>query len=187
LLAAASIRWPRRAALLARQMISGYDILSTRANLKQDRGLIAPSEALIRRGEQLLELEPNDEALRRRQIVNRELVAQIFDTAGRREEALAQQGEVVAERARIAARSRREPRAIRDLAFSRSVFGTLAWSAGRRGDACRSWRSAEQGFAALLRSGQLSAFDRQDMLAYVRRNLDICDGRLPASAYRAPG
>ena len=74
----------------------------------------------------------------------------------------------------------------RDLAFSRSVLGALNWNGGRRAQACAAWRSAAAGFAPLVREGRLSVFDREHSLAYVTRNVAICDGVRPASDYRSP-
>jgi hypothetical protein len=186
LLASAAARWPRRSAILARQMISGYDIASARTDMGRLQGLPEFGEALLRRGELLLQLEADDEALRRRQTVNRELVAQILERVGRHDAAVVQQKLVVAERERLAAQQPGEPRARRDLAFSRSVLGTLNWHAGRRDEACAAWRAAASGLAPLARAGRLSAFDREHSLAYLIASLAICDGRRPASAYRSP-
>ena len=186
ILTEAAARWPRRATILARQAQAGYNIASTRADAADMRGMVPFSLDLVRRGEALLELEANDVSLRRRQLVNRELAAQILAQAGRRDEAVAQQRRVVEERAALAGRRGREPQAVRDLAFSRSVLGTLEWQRGRRDAACAAWAGARSGFERLAGANQLNAFDRERNLAYVRFNLDICRGARPASAFRAP-
>ena len=186
LLSAAEGRWPRRSAILARQMISGYAIASARQDAGLTDGLIAFGETLLRRGDMLLQLEPADEALRRRHTVNRELVAQILAGAGRNGQAVAEQERVVAEREGLARQQPGEPRLRRDLAFSRNVLGALSWNLGKRAQACAAWRSAASGFAPLVRGGQLSIFDREHSLAYVTRNVAICDGKRPASDYRSP-
>jgi hypothetical protein len=152
----------------------------------RDRGLVAFGRQLLRRGDVLLQLEPADEALRRRQAINRELVAQLLERAGRHAEALAEQRLVVAERARFAAQQPREPRLRRDLDFSRIVLGSLSWGGGDRTEACRAWRAAAPGYARLATAGRLSAFDREHSYAYVARNLEICAGRRPTSDYRSP-
>ena len=109
-------------------MISGYAIASARQDAGLDDGLIAFGETLLRRGDMLLQLEPADEALRRRHTVNRELVAQILAGAGRHGQAVAQQERVVGERELLARQQPGEPRLRRDLAFSRSVLGALNWT-----------------------------------------------------------
>lgn len=183
---AAARRWPRRAAILTRQAMSAYNVVSTTADNAVPAQLVVRAQALVRQGDQLVELEPNDVALRRRHLISREMAAQILTGAGRRGEALALQAAVVTERERLARRASAEPRALRDLAFSQSVLGNLNWSAGRREAACSAWASARQGFETLAAAGQLNRFDRERTLARIRFNLEICSGARPASAYQAP-
>ncbi|MCW2922584.1 MAG: hypothetical protein JWL76_2458, partial [Thermoleophilia bacterium] len=186
LLAAAERRFPPTAAILSRRMLSGYNIATTLDGLGRDKEMIPVVLALVDRGAKAVELEADDDALRRRYFVSRELAAQSLAAVGRYREAVEQQAPLVAERTRIWRRQPREPQPMRDLAFSRSVLGTLFWYRGMRGEACREWGTAEAMLAPLERSGRLNEYDRTRNLGYIRYNLEICGGRRPASAFRPP-
>jgi serine/threonine-protein kinase len=185
-LAEASVRWPRRPTILARQLQNGYNVVTTLHAGGQREGLLPLVNDLLRRGELLLQLESFDQALRRRQLINLDMAAQIFADAGLDEQAVAYQTRVVTERAALTRRPGAETLAFSDLAFSQKVLGTLHWIAGRRADACRDWRAAMVILERLSRAGQLSTWDRERNLPYLRLNLEICDGRRPDSDYREP-
>lgn len=177
---------PRNAAVLARLMLSGYNVITTLAGLGQTAELPPLAVALVARGERTLALEANDDTLRRRHFVNRELAAQILADAGRYPESIAQQRQLVAERVALLRVNASEPQPIRDLAFSRSVLGRMYWQSGDNIAACGEWSRADALLAPLDRSGRLNAYDRARNLAYIRHNLEICSGRLPRTAYRPP-
>ncbi|HEX8639532.1 MAG TPA: serine/threonine-protein kinase [Allosphingosinicella sp.] len=182
----AHARWPRRPTILARQLQSGYNVITTLHYAGRHEGLLARINDLLRRGELLLQLEAFDQALRRRHLINLDMAAQIFADAGHDAQAIAFQRRVVAEREAIARRPGAEPLAFSDVAFSRKVLGTLHWIAGRRSDACGEWRTSMGVLERMTRARQLSTWDRERNLPYLRLNLEICAGRRPASDYREP-
>lgn len=186
LLAEGERRAPGNSALLARRLISGYNVATTLSGLGRDAEIPPLALALVQRSARALELEANDDALRRRHIVNREFAAQTLAGVGRYQEAIREQRPLITERAAIARRLPGEPQPMRDLAFSRSVLGTLYWRRSMTREACREWRAADTLLTPLERTGRLNAYDRTRTLAYVRFNLEICRGARPRSAFRYP-
>lgn len=175
---------PPDASIIGRRTVAGYNIATTLDALGKVDQVPALVHALVEQGEALIALEPADRALRRRFLVNLELAAQVAQQRGQRAEAQRLQRRVVRMREAQVRIQPDTPSAARDLAFSRSVLGTILWTDGDRIAGCREWMMSLERFEALARAGQLAAHDRATLLPYLTRNRAICAGRLPDSDFR---
>ncbi|MFS0736036.1 serine/threonine-protein kinase [Sphingomonas sp. 1P06PA] len=178
---------PPDASIIGRRTVAGYNVATTLEALGRTREVPAIVDRLVAQGEVLVALEPADQALRRRHLVNLELAAQIFLQNGRNGDAQALQRRVIAAREADLRARPGTANAARDVAFSRMVLGTILWTSGVPADGCAEWRAAHARFAALEAAGDLAAHDRGTLLPYLVRGVDICSGRLPPSAFRPPG
>lgn len=139
--------------------------------------MILAAKALI---DQLVRLEPNDDAVQALSANITEGLSQNLRDHDRFAEAIAMQRQVVAGRRRAADKG--SPRAEANLGFSLGVLGVIARDARDRPLACASWKEAEARFAALDRRKQLLGFHAA-FLPGLRANLTVCSANGPWSAF----
>jgi tetratricopeptide (TPR) repeat protein len=184
MLASAAPRFPNDAALLGERLFSGYNVITSREALRRREGLLDLSLRLAEVAKQVRALEPNDRVTVRRARLADELAAQYLALAGRRGEAIAIQSRLVSEGWRRHLASPSNARVIRDYATDAKILGEIHWEGGDHAPACGLWRKALPMLLALEKRGHLNDWDKTNLLAGLRRDVEICDGRHPESAYR---
>ncbi len=161
-----------------------YSLFASAANADQ----VAVSSAAVKRARdnmaRLLALESEDQSLNSLSLNLNEAYAQDLGNQNRYPEAFAAMREVVRGRAETARRVNNTASSIGDLAFSQATFGVVARKGGDRDLACSNWEAAEKNWARLEASEELVGF-HANMLAGVRRNLELCRSGQPVSAFKA--
>lgn len=180
----ALVRMPNRASLMTALIVNAYEIGTTLESLGRVKEAIVRIRESLAYGRRLLQIESRDQNLRRMLLLQQDGLAQLLASNGQFPEALREETIVVEGFRQIAAENPGEPRAARNLAFHTMVYGTISWKAGRRPVACQWWREAETMLTGLKANGTLTPFDETTQLGFLRHNLQICAGRLPASKFR---
>ena len=176
LLREAGARWRSRPALLAAQLLTGYDVGTTLDKLGRTAEAVDAIRVTLEAGRRLIEIEDRDQTLLRNYLIVRQAAAEMLAEAGRHGEAMAEQQAVVKARAERAAAQPDVSSLRRDLAFSVFVLGEVQWRKGDRGAACESWRSALAVFEELRRKGTVSDWDWNQNTSTLRARVSGCPG-----------
>lgn len=183
-LAEAERRFPRDARLLGARLYSGYNVITAFEALRRRQGLLDRSLALARIAEQVRALEPNDQLIARRARNADALAAQYLAMFGRRSEAVAMQKRLADENWAKHLADPGNLRTLRDYAVSAKIMADILWEAEDRRPACALWHKVALIVRDLETRGKLNDWDKTNLLDLLNRNVDICDGKLPISAYK---
>ncbi|MDX2153440.1 MAG: serine/threonine-protein kinase [Bryobacteraceae bacterium] len=180
LLREAGARWRSRPALLAAQLLTGYDIGTTFDKLGRAAEAVDAIRGTLEVGRRLIGIEDRDQTLLRNYLIVRQAAAEMLAEAGRHEEALAEQQAVVKARAERAAAQPDVSSLRRDLAFAVFVMGEVHRRKGDAAQACASWRSSLKAFEELRSKGEVSDWDWNQNTSTLRARVSGCPG--PPSA-----
>lgn len=150
-------------------LFDGFAAASRWGREDQSARLIGKADGLVAR---LLAIDPQDQSVAAISANIREGLSQSLRDAGRFDEAIARQRQVVALR-RAGIDRRRKSRALGNTAFSLMILGVIARDAGRRPLACESWIEAETLFSEIAARDEILGF-QENLLGGLRAKKQAC-------------
>jgi serine/threonine protein kinase len=170
----ANSKWPNHPAVLSGLMAASYDVATTFEKLGRKEDCFQAMNRAVDAGRSILEINDRDDRLQFAFQTTRQLRAELLAEAGRFEEAVKQQEEVVREREARAAAQPGVNLPSRYLAFSVSVLGDVLDKGHDRKRACGAWRQALTRFEALDKNGGLTSWDKSEIVAKTRNRIAGC-------------
>ena len=179
---ALAARFPGDPRAMRRLVTERWALGSTLIELKANREALQVLERGEAVAERLSAFDRSDEDARRRLGIVRLAKAQAMAASGRAAEGLALlAGEVESRRRRMAAEPAKAE-AVRDYTISLASLGDMQGDAGRKAEACATYRRGLDMFEEIRRAGRLTRFDAANGLKQLQdRHAKTCGGSVPAA------